>query len=111
MNIDKFLLFVMTSWICAAAFVGIRSPIPYERRKFGKNLLHYGMNFAYGGTGVFNTFANESNMTAQINMFQQLLEEKVYTKQDLNSSIALVSLGGNDYATYMALNGTIQVSS
>lgn len=71
------------------------------------------MNFAHGGTGVFNTLVQQPNMTTQINLFQQLVEqEKVYTKQDLilNSSLALISLGGNDYATYMALNGTLQVS-
>ncbi|THG04980.1 hypothetical protein TEA_018981 [Camellia sinensis var. sinensis] len=78
------------------------------RGKSGKKLLQFGINFAYGGTGVFNTLAKEPNMTTQINFFQQLLEEKVYTKHDLNSSIALVSLGGNDYATFMATNGSLQ---
>uniref|UniRef100_A0A6N2M164 GDSL esterase/lipase n=1 Tax=Salix viminalis TaxID=40686 RepID=A0A6N2M164_SALVM len=41
-------------------------------------------------------------------LLQQLLEEKVYTKQDLNSSIALVSLAGNDYTTYIQRNGKLQ---
>ena len=68
------------------------------------------MNFAFGGTGVFDTFINAPNMSTQIDFFQQLLEEKVYTKQDLNSSIALVSLAGNDYTTYIQRNGELQVS-
>ncbi|CAA6660694.1 unnamed protein product [Spirodela intermedia] len=38
-----------------SSFLGIRSPIPYKYRKFGKKLLPYGMNFAVGGTGVFDT--------------------------------------------------------
>ncbi|KAJ6720136.1 PROLINE-RICH PROTEIN APG putative-RELATED [Salix viminalis] len=66
------------------------------------------MNFAFGGTGVFDTFINAPNMSTQIDFFQQLLEEKAYTKQDLNSSIALVSLAGNDYTTYIQRNGKLQ---
>ncbi|KAM7532284.1 hypothetical protein LguiB_035694 [Lonicera macranthoides] len=101
---------VLTDYI--ASFVGIRSPVPYNQRKSaGEKWIRNGMNFAHGGTGVFNTLVQQPNMTTQINLFQQLVEqEKVYTKQDLilNSSLALVSLGGNDYATYMALNGTLQ---
>ena len=90
--------------------MGIRSPIPYRWRKIGKKVQGHGMNFAYGGTGVFDTLIKAPNMTTQINLFQQVLEEKLYTKRDLKSSIALVSLAGNDYAAYFAGNGTIQVS-
>ncbi|KAK9283617.1 hypothetical protein L1049_011867 [Liquidambar formosana] len=97
---------VLTDYI--ASFLGIRSPVPYQWRKMGTKLLPYGMNFAYGGTGVFNTLVNGPNMTTQINFFQQLLEEKWYTKHDLDSSIALVCLAGNDYGTYLAGKGTMQ---
>ena len=93
-----------------ASWMGIRSPIPYRWRKIGKKVQGHGMNFAYGGTGVFDTLVKAPNMTTQINLFQQVLEEKLYTKRDLKSSIALVSLAGNDYAAYFAGNGTIQVS-
>ncbi|ONI21677.1 hypothetical protein PRUPE_2G080400 [Prunus persica] len=60
------------------------------------------MNFAYGGTGVFDTVFGGPNLTTQIDFFQQLLEQKLYsTKNDVvNSSIALVSVAGNDYAAY-----------
>ncbi|OMO49327.1 hypothetical protein COLO4_38595 [Corchorus olitorius] len=44
-------------------------------------------------------------MTTQIDFFQRLVEEKVFTQQQLNSSIALVSLAGNDYAAFLARNG------
>ncbi|KAA8539153.1 hypothetical protein F0562_025845 [Nyssa sinensis] len=97
---------VLTDYI--ASFFGIRSPLAYEGRNFGEKMEGEGMNFAYGGTGVFNTLVKEPNMTTQINFFEQLLEEKVYTKHDLNTSIALVSVGGNDYATYMAQNGSLE---
>ena len=63
------------------------------------------MNFAFGGTGVFNTMEKEPNMSVQINFFEQLVEQKIFTKRDLNSSIALVSLAGNDYAAFLANKG------
>ncbi|XP_052199858.1 GDSL esterase/lipase At5g03610-like isoform X2 [Diospyros lotus] len=92
---------VLTDYI--ASFLGIPPPLPYQWRKDGKSRAAFGMNFAYGGTGVLNTMVKEPNMTTQIDLFQQLLaEEELYTKRDLNSSIAWVSLGGNDYAAYMA---------
>lgn len=73
--------------------------------------LEYGMNFAFGGTGVFDTLVSAPNMTIQIDLFQRQLQKKLYTKVDLNSSIALVSLAGNDYTAYLARNGTTEVSS
>ncbi|XP_065871935.1 GDSL esterase/lipase At5g03610-like [Euphorbia lathyris] len=92
---------VLTDYI--ASYLGIESPIPFERRNIGKKSdLKFGMNFAYGGTGVFDTLNNAPNMATQISYFQHLLlEDQVYTKHDLKSSIALISLAGNDYNTYL----------
>ncbi|XP_058088528.1 GDSL esterase/lipase At5g03610-like [Magnolia sinica] len=87
-----------------AAFIGIQSPIPYRRRNIGPK--QYGMNFAYGGTGVFDTLYPYPNMTTQIDMFQQLIKQGVYTKRDLQCSLALLSVVGNDYTTYQAKNGS-----
>ncbi|KAK9911997.1 hypothetical protein M0R45_035873 [Rubus argutus] len=95
---------VLTDYI--ASFLGIRSPVPYKWRKsVKKSKLVNGINFAYGGTGVFQTLISAPNMTTQIDFFQQLLEEKLYTKSDLDSSIALISLAGNDYAAYFLKTG------
>ncbi|KAF9596967.1 hypothetical protein IFM89_014681 [Coptis chinensis] len=91
-----------------ASYLKIKSPIPYRWRKMGMKPLRHGMNFAYGGTGVFDTLVPEPNMTTQINFLQQLIQDGVYTKSDVRSSIALVSLAGNDYGTYTATNGTAQ---
>ncbi|XP_031108503.1 GDSL esterase/lipase At5g03610-like [Ipomoea triloba] len=87
---------VLTDFV--AEYLGIRSPVPYREWKLGLNLQKYGMNFAYGGTGVFNTINGGPNMTAQINDFQQLIQQRVFTKRDLTSSVAHVSPAGNDYA-------------
>ncbi|XP_065857723.1 GDSL esterase/lipase At5g03610-like [Euphorbia lathyris] len=97
---------VLTDYL--ARFIGVKSPIPYRWRKYAVNRMKYGMNFAYGGTGVFNTFVAEPNMTTQIDLLQQMINQKVYTSYDLQSSAALVSLAGNDYSTYLARNGSAQ---
>ncbi|CAN1140002.1 GDSL esterase/lipase At5g03610, partial [Linum perenne] len=100
---------IFTDYI--ASFLGIESPVPYTMMKTteGSRRVQYGMNFAYGGTGVFDTLIQAPNMAAQINLFQNTIEQKTYRKQDLiNSSIALVSIAGNDYLTYIQKNGKIQ---
>ncbi|CAN1298053.1 GDSL esterase/lipase At5g03610, partial [Linum perenne] len=98
-------------YVFTASFLGIESPVPYTMMKTteGSRRVQYGMNFAYGGTGVFDTLIQAPNMAAQINLFQNTIEQKTYRKQDLiNSSIALVSIAGNDYLTYIQKNGKIQ---
>lgn len=70
-----------------------------------------GMNFAYGGTGVFNTLVSDPNMTTQIDLFQQLIKQSVFTPKELQSSVALVTVSGNDYSAYLARNGSQQVSN
>ena len=90
-----------------AAWMGIRPPTPYKFR--GGRPIEHGMNFAYGGTGVFDTLNSKPNMTAQIGLFEQVLEEKLYTQDDLKDSIALVSTSGNDYNAYTAKGGSLLV--
>lgn len=85
--------------LCAASFLKIKSPIPYVFRNSSN--LQYGINFAHGGTGIFNTLDNEPNMTVQIDWFEKLIQQKIYTKADLESSVALVNSAGNDYATFL----------
>uniref|UniRef100_A0A5B7AW67 GDSL esterase/lipase n=1 Tax=Davidia involucrata TaxID=16924 RepID=A0A5B7AW67_DAVIN len=94
---------VLTDYL--AKFVGVKSPVPYRWRNFGGKRLRYGMNFAYGGTGAFNTLVLDPNMTTQIDFFENLIKESVYTKSDLQSSVALVTLAGNDYGAYYAKGG------
>ncbi|XP_027155587.1 GDSL esterase/lipase At5g03610-like [Coffea eugenioides] len=98
---------VLTDYI--ASFLGTTSPVPFnEWLGLGeKSALENGLNFAQGGTGVFTTLANGPNMTTQINVFQQLVqEEEVYSPENMSSSVALVSVAGNDYAAYFGKSGT-----
>ncbi|XP_031379714.1 GDSL esterase/lipase At5g03610-like isoform X3 [Punica granatum] len=98
---------VLTDFI--ASFFGVPSPQPYMWRKSVKKpLFQYGMNFAYGGTGVFNTMVNQPNMTSQIDLFQGLVKENFFTKQDLEFSVVLLSVAGNDYAAHVFRDGKEQ---
>ncbi|KAH7663446.1 GDSL lipase/esterase protein [Dioscorea alata] len=85
-----------------ASFMRIRSPIPYKYRKFGFQLLRYGMNFAVGGTGVFDTGDFQRNLTVQIDVFERQIKNGIFSRCDLDSSIALVAVSGNDYGTYQS---------
>lgn len=96
---------VLTDYL--ASLVGLKSPIPYRWRKIGLKALRNGINFAYGGTGVFNTLVPLPNITSQIDLFEQVIEQGVYSLQDIQRSIAVVSIAGNDYITYLANNGSI----
>ncbi|KAH7856167.1 hypothetical protein Vadar_033529 [Vaccinium darrowii] len=88
--------------------LGLKSPLPYVMRKNAPELVRSGINFAFGGTGVLNTFVLAPNMTTQIDFLQNLVDESAYTKSDLQSSLSLVSVAGNDYSTYLAEGGSFE---
>lgn len=91
--------------------MGVKSPLPYQWRKVvGSQHLKNGMNFAYGGTGVLNTLVSDPNMTTQIDLFQRLIKQSVFNARDLQFSVALVTVSGNDYSAYIARNGSDQVT-
>ncbi|KZV28439.1 GDSL esterase/lipase-like [Dorcoceras hygrometricum] len=98
---------VLTDYV--AKSLGLKTPVAYAWRDAGVKKLRYGMNFAFGGSGVFDTLADLlPNMTTQIDFFENLFNESVYTKWDVQSSVVLVTLSGNDYAAYLEKGGTIQ---
>ncbi|KAK7391454.1 hypothetical protein VNO78_19870 [Psophocarpus tetragonolobus] len=93
---------VITDYV--ASFLKIESPTPFTFRNSSN--MQNGINFAYGGTGVFNTSIDGPNVTVQIDSFQNLIQQNIYTKSDLQSSIALVNAAGNDYTNALK-NGSI----
>ncbi|KAL9153470.1 hypothetical protein ABFS82_10G051000 [Erythranthe guttata] len=98
---------VLTDFI--AKFLRIKSPIAYAQMKLGVKKLRHGMNFAFGGSGVFDTLGDFlPNMTTQIDYFEKLINDSVYTTLDLHSSVVLVALAGNDYGAFLANGGTNQ---
>ncbi|OIV89903.1 hypothetical protein TanjilG_09627 [Lupinus angustifolius] len=51
--------------------------------------------------GIFKTLVDGPNLTIQIDSFEQLIKQNVYSKTDLESSIVLVNAGANDYTTFI----------
>ncbi|XP_062166553.1 GDSL esterase/lipase At5g03610-like [Alnus glutinosa] len=94
-----------------AKSMGIGSPIPYRRWKFEIPLLKYGMNFALGGTGVYETSTQGPTMTTQIDSFQNVITDNVFNISDIQSSVTLVTLSGNDYLAYIRNHGTEGIQS
>ncbi|GER29086.1 GDSL esterase/lipase [Striga asiatica] len=90
---------VLTDYL--AKFLGLKTPLAYEWMKLGGKKIDNGLNFAYGGTGVFDTLGGLlPNMSTQIDFLENLMNQSLYTKSDLQSSVVLVCLAGNDYAAY-----------
>ncbi|KAK4776504.1 hypothetical protein SAY86_005192 [Trapa natans] len=92
---------VLTDFL--ASYLGLKSP-PAPYRRWTTSTAETGVNFATGGTGVFNTLNPGPNMSTQIDQFQNLLGQ-AYSFADLNSSAALVTISGNDYTTYIKNKG------
>ncbi|KAJ6892511.1 hypothetical protein NC651_025649 [Populus alba x Populus x berolinensis] len=87
---------MLTDYI--ASFLHIRAPVLYAQRdKASRSELQDGMNFARGGSGVLEVSFNNYSMTRQVCDFKEQIAREVYTKADLENSIALVCYTGNDY--------------
>ncbi|KAL3533827.1 hypothetical protein ACH5RR_007348 [Cinchona calisaya] len=89
-------------------YYGLETPIAHRFINGTKEQVLYGVNFAYGGTGVFDTGNGNPDMTSQIDLLKKLLMDSVITKADLESSLCLLSVAGNDYAAYLLHNGKIE---
>ena len=79
------------------------------RNMVAKKILRGGMNFAVGGAGMFNTYSGIPNVSTQIDHLEDLIKHKVYTSVDLNNSVTLVAVSGNDYGYYVFNNGSFEV--
>lgn len=93
---------VLTDFI--ARFENLRTPITYRWRNLNRNVIRNGINFAYGGTGVFDTYVPFPNVTAQISLFEGVLDDDTYTHCEIERSVALISVAGNDYFTWYERN-------
>lgn len=92
----------------AANAMQMQSPIAYEERNSDPNAPKHGMNFAVGGSGVFNPYGM-LNLRGQINQFESFAKT-VYPKEFLQYSVVLVGIHGNDYAAYLRKGNPISVS-
>ncbi|MCO5611570.1 hypothetical protein L7F22_065823 [Adiantum nelumboides] len=90
--------FVLTDFI--AKFLNLPSPSPYSHIN---EMPATGVNFAYGGSGVFFTYGPEyTNISAQIDQFEQMAKGKPV---DYENSLVLFVYGGNDYSIHIQKHG------
>jgi len=88
-----------------ASFFGLEAPVAFKARNGAeKSKIENGMNFACAGSAVLDHPAiipRAPNMTEQIDCFQTTLDdEKLFTKHDLQSSIAFINIGANEYVAF-----------
>ncbi|MED6149148.1 hypothetical protein PIB30_059660 [Stylosanthes scabra] len=86
-----------------SGYLNIGSPIPIVARNLTN--IQDGINFAHGGTGVFDTHVDGPNLTAQIDFFEELIQSNLFTKEDIHYSYVLVNAGANDYTTHIRTAG------
>ncbi|KAH7281335.1 hypothetical protein KP509_36G042200 [Ceratopteris richardii] len=90
--------FVLTDFI--AKFLNLPSPMPSSQVK---EMPDTGVNFAYGGSGLFYTYGPEYiTISEQIDQFEQLAKGKSI---DYDNSLVLFVYGGNDYSVQLQKNG------
>uniref|UniRef100_A0ACD5YCR1 Uncharacterized protein n=1 Tax=Avena sativa TaxID=4498 RepID=A0ACD5YCR1_AVESA len=94
---------VLTDFVARA--LGMRTPVAYKvRRRASRQKLARGMNFAVGGAGVLDTGNFQRNISAQIDLFQAMQQQRrrgCHGGADDSTDAAgtaLVVVSGNDYA-------------
>ncbi|KAG0569983.1 hypothetical protein M758_6G125000 [Ceratodon purpureus] len=83
-----------------AELFGVPSPTASLLLKNNSESLS-GVNFAKGGAGVTYAYGM-TPLDRQVNELESLVEKNVLSKSHLRKSVALVSLGVNDYSAYNA---------
>lgn len=93
--------------LLSATLFEVPSPTPWEHLNVN-NTNNGGVNFGVGGAGV--TFAlGFRTLAEQVDAFEKLVNASLWTKDHLQHSVALVSIGINDYTSFN-INGTIEVN-
>ncbi|XP_024379615.1 GDSL esterase/lipase At5g03610 [Physcomitrium patens] len=82
---------------------GVPSPTPWEWLDDNGNPNNGGANFGVGGAGVTDAYGYRS-LEKQVDAFEALVKKKTWTESHLSQSVALISIGVNDY-TYYNQNG------
>ena len=88
----------------AASHLNLSSPIPYRKIRSCVRNVNFGINFAYGGTGVLSPMSPKFlKVSAQVQQLQDLVNKGVVSSNLLNSSIATLVVS-TDYLVFLATN-------
>lgn len=90
----------------AATLFEVPTPTPWEHLD-AKNTNNGGVNFGIGGAGVTYALGFQT-LAGQVDAFEKLVNGGLWTQGHLKHSVALVSIGINDYTSFN-FNGTAKV--
>ena len=95
----------------AASHLNLSSPIPYRKIRSCVRNVNFGINFAYGGSGVLFTLnPTYRNISTQIQELRYLVNNAVVSKKLIASSTCVLVIVGNDYTLFLSKNPPNQVS-
>jgi len=94
---------ICRQFAAAAVKFGVASPTPWEYLDGQGNPNNGGANFGVGGAAVTNAYGFRP-LEQQVDAFEALVKGGTWTGDHLAQSVALVSIGVNDY-TYYNQNG------
>ena len=81
-----------------AELFDVPSPTPWEHLD-ANNTNNGGVNFGVGGAGVTYAYGYRA-LDAQVDTFSDLVDGGCWTEEHLRKSVALVSIGINDYTSF-----------
>lgn len=96
--------------LAAAAKFRVASPTPWEYLDGQGNPNNGGANFGVGGAAVTNAWGVRP-LDQQVDKFEALVKGGTWTAAHLAQSVALVSIGVNDYTYYNQHGSGIKVWS
>lgn len=92
----------------AAAKLGVPSPTPWEDLPGNGYQTNGGVNFGVGGAAVTYAYGWKP-LEKQVDEFEALVKGGTWTGDHLAQSVALVSIGVNDYTYYNQYGNVVQV--
>ena len=78
---------------------GVPTPTPWEQLDKHNTTSNGGVNFGVAGASVTYAYGH-GTLDAQVDKFTKLAESQLWTQAHLRNSVALVSIGINDYTFY-----------
>lgn len=98
---------ILNYGVVAAELFDVPTPTPWEQLDKHNTTNNGGVNFGVAGASVTYAYGH-GNLDAQVDRFTKLAEGRLWTQAHLRNSIALVSIGINDY-TFYNIYGALEV--
>lgn len=94
--------------VCACAAKGLQITAPPAYNRLLLSSTANGINFAEGGSGVFESPTGEfgiDRLSVQIQRFEDVVAQGLYSADQISSSFTLLAISGNDYNAFSKDHG------